>query len=160
MFVGTQKMEYAIVRTLFPQMLKIVNISSLFMATGTVYAQCFWQSNRHTECWTTTDLFHYTFLLHLPFLPPPRIFDEVLCGTENSPNFPLAETRLSEQTPPLAPSHGPASSCIATTVCKWRGGAPGGYSHHSHFVLSPEVVCRASLKPYEYNHAPTECNGF
>lgn len=90
---------------------------SPFMATGTVYALCFWQSNRHTESWTSTDLCRYTFPLHLPFLPPPRTFGEVLCGSENSPNFPLAETRLSAQTSPLAPSHSPHPWCRQLLPC-------------------------------------------
>lgn len=81
-YVGTQKMEHAIILTPFPQVLKI----------GTVSTSSTWQQElsmltrnpTHTQSWASTDPSHYTFLFHLSFLHPPWLFLEALCGTETA----------------------------------------------------------------------------
>lgn len=65
----------------------------------------------------------------------------------------------------LSPSPGPRPQrCQLLHRCHSsqtaRGLPGGGSSCHRHSILDPEGACRASLKPYEYNHAPTGCNGF
>lgn len=81
-YVGTQKMEHAIILTLFPQVLKI----------GTVSTSSTWQRElsmltrnpTHTQSWASTDPSHYPFLFHLSFLHPPWLFLEALRGTETA----------------------------------------------------------------------------
>lgn len=159
MFVGTQKFEYAILHiNAFSSCVKNSEYKySLLMARGILYPQHFWQPNRHTDSWTSRDLLYYVFPLHLPFIPPPWMCVELEYVAENSPNFPLEETRLSEQ-PVLVPIASTASSCIVSTVCKGRvRGLQRPYPPQP-FYRNPKGAIRASLKAN--NCTPAECNVF
>lgn len=104
MLVGRQKVECAIIQMLFPHMLKIVNIGTVSSWQEELFIPSTSDNPTDMQNPEPAEIFSI-MLLHstCPSFTHPRMCVELECGAENSPNFPLAESRLSEQACPLSP---------------------------------------------------------